>query len=125
MAHIDVNLDAVEDTGSELHPEGMLLVQVAKAEVRENKKKDGKYINWQLNPVESANKRPIYLMTSLKPEALWNLKRFLKECGVAWSSDGSFSTDDVLGCQVWVTIVQEEYSGEIRNKANSPYRKAA
>ena len=124
MAHIDVNLDAVEDQSGECHPEGQLLIRIAKAEIRDNKEKTGKYINWQLNPVESENKKPVFLMTSLKPEALWNLKQFLKAAGVQWHSDGSFDTEDAMGQEVWVTIIKEVYEGNEQNKVKPPYKAA-
>lgn len=123
MAHIDVNMNEVADQGSP-HPDGPLFVRVVKGEVRTNKAGDGQYINWQLNPIESENKRPIFLMTSLKPEALWNLQRFFKACGFNWESDGSFNTEDLYGKEVFVSVTQDEYNGEMTNKVGPPYKSA-
>lgn len=123
MAHIDVNMNEVEDT-SVPHPDGPLLVRVVKGEVRDTKAGDSKYINWQLNPVEGNNKRPIFLMTSLKPEALWNLQRFFKAAQYEWETDGSFNTEDLLGKELFVSVTQEEYNGEMTNRVGPPYKTA-
>lgn len=123
MAHIDVNLDDVKE--GELHPEGLTLVRIAKGEIRSKKgDESSKYINWQLEAIDTDNKRPLYLMTSLKLEALWNLKSFLQEAGVQWNSDGSFDTEEALGAEIYVTVGQEEYDGTIRNTVKKPYKKA-
>jgi hypothetical protein len=122
MAVINVNLDAVEERERRVHQEGLLGVRVVDAEIRDNKAKDGQYINWRLDPIEGDNNSPVWLMTSLKPDALWNLKRFLKECGFQWESDGGFDTADVLGSEVYVTVTIEEYQGEPRNRVGMPYK---
>jgi hypothetical protein len=124
MAHIDVNLDEVQDQG-EAHPEGLTLVRIAKAEIKSKKGDEGsKYINWQLEPIGTDNHRPLFLITSLKTDALWNLKGFLKEAGVQWNSDGSFDTEEALGAEVHVTVGLEEYDGQIRNRVKPPYKRA-
>jgi hypothetical protein len=122
MAHININLDEVKVNTGEPHPEGRLRIRVKKGELRDNKAGDGKYINWQLEPVGTDNKRPAWLKTSLKPEALWNLKQFLQACRFKWSSDGTFNIEDVLGCEADVNCgVFVRNDGEKDNNIGPPY----
>ena len=122
MSHININLNEVETASGEPHPEGLLAVQVKKAELRDTKAGDSKYINWQLSPTQSENRRPVFLRTSLKPEALWNLKLFLTACGFQWQSDGTFNLEDVLGseCRVSVSLRQLD-DGRKDNEVGPPY----
>ena len=122
MARIDVNLDEAPDSFGELHPEGMLAVRIVSGEVRDTKSGDGKYINWRLDPIESENKKPVWLMTSLKREALWNLKALLKSARVQWSTDGSFDLEDAFGAELLVNVKHEMYQGELRERVGTPYK---
>lgn len=123
MAFIDVNLDVVE-SNSEVHPEGMTLVEITEAEVKTAKEGGGKYINWKCKVVNSENKRPLWIITSLKPDALWNLKRLVEACGYKWDPAG-FNTEDLYGRQVYVEVTQEEYNGSPSNKVKPNYKPAA
>jgi hypothetical protein len=124
MPRIDVNLDAVADYSGELHPDGPTLVRIKKAEVKLNKAKDGKYINWQLEAVDSDIKTPLWLMTSLKVDNLWALKAFLKTAKVQWDTDGSFDLEETFGAELYVTVSQDEYEGKMRNTVGLPYESA-
>lgn len=124
MSHININLDEVAGAGGEPHPEGQLHIRVKKGEIKDNKAGDAKYINWQLDPVGTINKSPAWLMTSLKPDALWNLKAFLQGCKFKWNSDGSFNLEDVLGSEVIVTCgVRVLDDGRKTNQIGPPYSK--
>lgn len=60
-------------------PEGDYLMKVVDVQLRENKEKTGQYLSWLLQVVEPkayAGKH-VYHRTSLKREALWNLRGFL------------------------------------------------
>jgi len=54
---------------------------------------------------------------SLQPQALWNLKRFLKalDLGYDLSGECEFDTDDLLGAECTLLLIQQEYQGEMRN----------
>lgn len=66
-------------------PEGDYLLRVVGCELK--KKKDdesSKYLNWRVSvvkPEKYKNAGVIYFVTSLKEEALWNLRNFLEDLG--------------------------------------------
>jgi hypothetical protein len=125
MALINVNLNEVEDQSGDIHPEGETLVRIVDSEIRDNKAGDAQYLNWRLKVLNSENTRPLYLITSLKPAALWNLKNLVTACGVSEFSMDGFDTTDLHGCELYVQIKNEEYDGQMRNKVNGPYKRAA
>lgn len=62
-------------------PEGDYLFKVVKHEVRKTKDGSGKYISWQVQCVTKKYKgKTIYHITSLKPDALWNLRNLIHAC---------------------------------------------
>jgi hypothetical protein len=124
MAVINVNLNDVEDQSGEIHPEGEVLVRVTDSEVRDNKAGDGQYVNWRLKVLGTENNRPVYLVTSLKPAALWNLKNFVKACGTDSFSMEGLDTADFHGCELYVQLKNEEYEGVMRNTVTGPYKRA-
>lgn len=127
MPHIDVNLNEVEIPSGDAHEDGLLHVRVKKAEVKKPKEA-GKYpyILFQLSPVGTDNKRPVFLRCSLHPDAIWNLKLFLQDgLGLSWNSDGSFNTDDTLGLEGKVSCTKTTYEGKPSNEIGPPYYRAA
>lgn len=125
MAHIDINLNEVPDQG-EAHPDGQTHVRIKKGELLENKAKDGKHIRWQLEVVGSENHMPLWLRTSLKKDALWNLKAFLQKAGVQWQTDGSFDIEDALGAELYVEVGRDVGDdGTTRNEVGPPYNELA
>jgi hypothetical protein len=125
MSFINVNLNDVEDTSGDPHPEGRTNLRIVSSEVRETKAKDGTYINWRLEVMDSENKKPIWLSNSLKPQALWNLKNLYKVCvGDEFSPEG-FDTADLHGCEFSGVVSIEEYNGEKQNRVEGPYKPVA
>jgi hypothetical protein len=125
MAVINVNLNDVEDQSGDVHPDGEALVRIADSELRDNKAGDGQYINWRLKVLNSDNNRPVYLITSLKPTALWNLKNFVKAAGVDDLVLDNFDTSELHGRELFVNIKTEVYENTPRNTVSGPYKRAA
>lgn len=126
MARIDVNLNEVEIPSGEAHPDGLLHINVKKVETRKSNKEGSSgypYLNLQLNPVGTENKRPVFLRLSMNPDALWNMKLFLEAIGLTTESDGSFDTDDLLGKECKVSCTATEYNGKPSNEIGPPYYK--
>lgn len=125
MAHINVDLNAVDD--SQVHDEGMTHVRVTGSETKKKKDEESGpgYINWTLTPVNTKLKRPLYLITTLKPESLAGLKQFLKACGFQWGNMGDFATEDVHGSELMVNVGIEKnpQTDEDRNVVKFPYQK--
>ena len=62
-------------------PEGDYLFKVVKHETRKNKAGTGRYFSWQMQCVSKKYKgKTIYHITSLKPDALWNLRNLIHAC---------------------------------------------
>jgi hypothetical protein len=125
MSFINVNLNDVEDQSGDVHPEGRTNLRIVGSEVRETKAKDGSYINWRLEVIDSDNKRPIWLANSLKVQALWNLKNLYKACmGDTFNPEG-FDTTDLHGCEFSGVVSIEEYQGAKTNRVEGPYKAIA
>ena len=89
ISNLSVDFSQVEDRregGKAAHvPEGDYLLRVDGCEKRQNKAKDGEYLAWKMGiakPEKYKTKGFIYHNTSLKPEALWNLRNFLEDLGL-------------------------------------------
>jgi hypothetical protein len=62
-------------------PEGDYVFKVVKHEVRPTKDGQSRYINWQMQCVTPAFKgKTIYHNTSLRTDALWNLRNLIHAC---------------------------------------------
>lgn len=125
MAFINVNLNDVEDQSGEVHPEGRTNLRIVSSDVRETKAKDGNYINWRLEVIDSENKKPIWLSNSLKPQALWNLKNLYTACVGDVFDPAGFDTSDLHGCEFSGIVSIEEYNGQKQNRVEGPYKPVA
>ena len=112
--------DEVE-AGFEPIPAGRYSVTVTNAEIKNTKDKEGKYINWELTIMGPTNAgRKVWLINSLKHEAAWNLKALLKATGAQFDASG-FATENVVGLKCDVTVEQEDYQGQLKNRVQPPY----
>lgn len=126
MAIINVNLSGGDEGGGgEVHPDGEHLVRIADSEIRDNKAGDGQYINWRLKVLNTDNNRPVYLITSLKPTAIWNLRNFVRAAGVNELNLENFDTAELHGTELYVNIKTEVYENTPRNTVSGPYKRAA
>jgi hypothetical protein len=125
MAFINVNLNDVEDTSGEVHPEGRTNLRIVSSELRESKAAKNPYINWRLEVVDSENKKPVWMSSSLLPQSLWDLKNLYKACvGEEFNPEG-FDTTDLHGCEFSGVVSIEEYNSTKQNRVEGPYKPVA
>ena len=123
MPRIDVGttIDEIKDEGvPAAMPAGEYLLKVEHAEIADNKAKDGQLLLMHhsvVEPVEYEGRKIMFDRVSLKPQALWKLKRFLKAAEVPYEG-GSFTTEDVLGSKFRAQVVTETYNGKLRNNVD-------
>jgi len=114
------NLDKVE-TGREPVPAGKYLVKITAGDVKATVAGDSKYIAWQGTIQEGESKgRILFWNTSLKENALWNLKGMLVAAKVDMAADG-FATEDALGKNIYVLADLGEYNGKPKNEVKASY----
>jgi hypothetical protein len=69
-------------------PEGTYDIEIDKVEVRRNKADDGDYLNWELVVIDGEyENRRLWMITSLKPTALFRLKQVLEDLGMLEDDD--------------------------------------
>jgi len=123
MPRINVKLDDVESQ-FELYPEGTYLVRIEESSRAKKSSDGGAYIGWIGTILEGEYEgKKLYWMTSLQPQALWNLKNMLEVIDVPWDEDG-FELEDTFGRELFVDVTVETYQGEQRNYVNG-YHKVA
>lgn len=113
MPRIEVALDDVK----EYVDEGWYPVVIVGGEVRESNDKKSQYINWELeirDPGGEFDGQKFWFNTSLKPQALPMLKRFLEAADFQWDPDG-FHIEDVTGHELEVLNEPEEYQDKMQN----------
>ena len=78
---ININLDDVPDTGFPPWPEGVQSVRVVKVEKKQKEGSSYPYLNVSMQHADGKEdcKGQIFLVLSFHPNALWNLKDFLKK----------------------------------------------
>ena len=139
MALIDVDLDTVDD-GTVPIPEGNWLYRIVASEKKQNNDGKGFHIEWSVELAESVmastvdgegkpmqvdkkgTKRAV--RTSLKADALWNLKQFVSQSGGHWGREG-FQTEELHDHMVRITTSIQEYNGQPRNNLGPPYTRVA
>lgn len=109
-------------------PEGDYILKVASVERRKNKAGDAHYFSWKLQVVTDARGgkkhagTPFYYITSLKPEALFNLRNMIHACtngkkNVAGKAI-EFDPSDYIGAKIGATVEDDEYNGKIRSQVS-------
>lgn len=118
---ISVDMTGVEAGGKRI-PEGEYEVEVAAVVAKESG--EGKpYLNWELKIVDGKFKgTKLYHMTSLQPQALFNLRRTLEALGQE-VPDGTLqlNLDEVIGLQMGVEVEHEEYNGKTQNRVTEVF----
>ncbi len=130
MAFIEIpDFDQVS-SGREPIPAGRYTVKIVGAEQRTSNE-GSPYIRWEAEIIgvddpenTKVMGRHIFWNTSLKPEALWNVKRLLEALRAPFHPNG-FSTDDVLGLTCDVTLREREYQGSITYEVEPNYYPAS
>jgi hypothetical protein len=99
-------------------PEGDYLAKIVDVEARTSERSGSKYLNWKFTITEGPHKgTTLYGMTSLKQNALWNLRNLIHAAtgkNVAGRAV-NFDPGNVLGKTVGVSVEDNEY-GEGENK---------
>jgi len=125
---IQINLDDVDD-GSDPIPAGLQLCRVKSAQKKHKEGSEYPYIDVRLTPLEVDEKfrnRQLFLTLSFHPNAMWNMKRFLKAAQIPFNTSG-FHVEDFAGREVYVTVNHKPDNADptaIRAEVNPPYSKA-
>lgn len=123
---LTVDFSNVEErAGSIRIPEGDYLFQVMDYELK-SKKDDStsKYLNWKFKIVEGPGGvgKSLYYITSLKPEALFNLKGMLGDMGFKVpKSTVDIPLEKCIGKQIAGTVADDEYENKIRSKIQNVF----
>jgi hypothetical protein len=119
-------------------PEGSYDIEVDKVEVRRNKADDGDYLNWELVVIDGEyENRRLWMITSLKPQALFRLKQVLLDLGIIdedeeemdleWDDDVEPTTSggplllypELQGLEAVAQVKNEMYDGRERNRVEN------
>ncbi|HEX4503378.1 MAG TPA: DUF669 domain-containing protein [Scandinavium sp.] len=119
-------------------PEGSYDIEVDKVEVRRNKADDGDYLNWELVVIDGEyENRRLWMITSLKPQALFRLKQVLLDLGIIdedeeemdleWDDDVEPTTSggplllypELQGIEAVAQVKNEMYDGRERNRVEN------
>jgi len=97
-------------------PEGDYLLKIVEAELRRTKDRTGKYISWRFTIVSPAKYKgkTVYDITSLKPDALWNLRNLIHAAtnrNVAGKAV-NFNPESMYGKVIAATLEDDEYTPE-------------
>jgi hypothetical protein len=101
-------------------PEGDYLVKPMNAEVRRSDKSGSKYISWRFQIVDPKKYKgkTLYDRTSMRTEALWNLRNLI-HAAIGKNVAGSivnFDPEKIYGKTLMVTVEDDEYEGNIRSQ---------
>lgn len=117
---LTVDFTGVEAGGGRVRvPEGDYLFKIADYELRHKKDDESsRYIQWSLEILKGpggTGKRIRYI-TSLKPEALFNLRNMLTDAGFKVPSKSvDVPLEKVIGRQIAGTVIDDEYEGKIKS----------
>ena len=125
---ININLDDVDD-GSDPIPAGLQLCRIKSGQKKHKQGSEYPYIDVRLNPLEAGEKfqnRQLFLTLSFHPNAMWNMKRFMKAAQIPFDNKG-FHIEDFPGKEVYVTVKHSPDQSDpdaIRAEVTPPYAKA-
>lgn len=101
-------------------PEGDYLAKPVNAELRKSEKSGSKYLSWRFQIIEPKKYKgkTLYDRTSLKPDALWNLRNLI------FSATGkniagkvvNLDPEVVYGKPLMITVEDDEYEGKLRSQ---------
>jgi len=101
-------------------PEGDYLAKPENAELRKSERTGGRYFSWRFQLLEPKKYKgkTLYDRTSLKPDALWNLRNLI-HAATGKNIAGkvlNFDPEAVYGKPVTITVEDDEYEGKIRSQ---------
>lgn len=127
------NVEERREGGKSAHvPEGDYLLRVEDCQLKAKKDNpESKYLNWRLSivsPEKYKNSGAIWHITSLKQEALWNLRNFLEDLGIPVPKS---SVDIPIAAIVkkhpiiGATLADDEYESTTKSKIAATFKKDA
>jgi hypothetical protein len=125
---ININMEDVDD-GSDPVPAGLQLCRIKSTVKKHKEGSEYPYLDVRLSPLEAGDKfknRLLFLTLSYHPNALWNMKRFMKKARIPFDANG-FSVRDFPGREVYVTVKHSPDQNDptaIRAEVNPPYAEA-
>jgi len=125
---ININMDEVDD-GSDPIPAGLRHVRVKSAQRKHKEGSEYPYIDVRLSPLDAGEKfekRQLFLTLSFHPNAMWNMKRFMKAAQIPTNAEG-FHLEDFIGKELYVTVTHAPDRNDpdaIRAEVSVPYSKA-
>jgi hypothetical protein len=101
-------------------PEGDYLAKPVNAELRKSEKSGSRYLSWRFQVIEPKKfkGKTLYDRTSLKPDALWNLRNLI-HAAIGKNVAGKVLNLDpevVYGKPLMITVEDDEYEGKIRSQ---------
>lgn len=124
--------DRKEGGGKAAHvPEGDYLLQVLGCELRKKKEDESKYLSWRLGivkPSKYAHAGVVYFVTSLKEEALWNLRNFLEDLGYSIPKkavDVPIAKIVEGKKLIGATLQDDEYNEKVKSKVAATFKASA
>lgn len=121
-----INFADVQD--SLVVPAGLYPVVVEKVTVKPNSAKDGFYLNWQLTITAGEfAKLTLFMMTSLKANAMWRLKAVLRNLGLDVDGQIDFEVDEetdvvlepqLRGLAGFAQVSVDTYQGRQQNRVD-------
>lgn len=100
-------------------PEGDYLAKIVDSEMRESEKSGSRYLSWKLAVSNGEFKgKTLYHITSLKPDALWNLRNFIHAATGKNVAGKALNVDTTAleGKVIAVTVEDDEYEGKVRSR---------
>lgn len=125
------NVEERREGGKAAHvPEGDYLLKIAGCELK-SKKDDptSKYLNWRLTihaPEKLRSAGSVWHVTSLKPEALWNLRNFLEDLGIKvpkGAAELPIKSIVDKGLIIGATLADDEYENKVKSKIVATFKK--
>jgi len=103
-------------------PEGDYLGKIIDQELKPNNAGDSKYFRWAIQVAQGEFKgKKVYLNTSLKPDALWNLRNLIHAAtgkNVA-GKQLDFDPEKLYGKLIGMTVEDNEYTKDGKTKVTS------
>lgn len=131
MGFVDTNWDDIQTSNAV--PAGMYTLLIEAQEEKEGPK--GPYLSWTFSidgvvSIEDNEKlaeaqqateqnRKVFLNTSLVPNSLWRLKRFIAAATGTMPTGSGFDPESLIGLRVQAKLLNEEYDGEPRTKVGA------
>jgi hypothetical protein len=101
-------------------PEGDYLAKPVSSELRKSEKSGSRYISWRFQILEPKKfkGKTLYDRTSLKPDALWNLRNLI-HAAIGKNVAGkvlSLDPEVVYNKPLMITVEDDEYEGKLRSQ---------